>query len=206
MDTSDLEDYQEYRHSGNETRKMKYQLESRFIAFIVINGYFNITGKPKGNFTVMSKNCHSITSISAVLITIISCAVFSSPVNAKVYKWVDENGQVHYGEHPGNTQAEQVQIRTNETTTPRKIDQDKFNTAEGKDKKESETPEEPQQPKISKKEKRKLCNEAKSDLAAIMSRGRMREIDEKGEYTYLTEEQRQQRIDAARKKQKEFCR
>ena len=58
----------------------------------------------------------------------------------------------------------------------------------------------------SKKEKRKLCNEAKSDLAAINSRGRMREINEKGEYVYLTEQQRQQRISAAKKKQREFCR
>ena len=156
----------------------------------------------------MSKNCHSIISISAVLVTIVSCAVFSSPINAKVYKWVDENGQVHYGEQPGNTQAEQVQIRTNETTAPRAIDESKVDYYEGKEKDKQETgaTAPPEEPKISKKEKRKLCNEAKSDLAAIMSRGRMREINEKGEYTYLSEEQRQQRISAARKKQKEFCR
>jgi len=156
----------------------------------------------------MSKNSHSIISISAVLITILSCAIIASPVNAKVYKWVDENGQVHYGEKPGNTQAEQVQIRTNETTTPRAIDDSKVDYYEGKDKgkKEAEATAPPEEPKMSKKEKRKLCNEAKSDLAAIMSRGRVREVNEKGEYTYLTEEERQKRISAAKKKQKEFCR
>ena len=183
-------------------------LDSQLIAFIAINGYFNITGQAKGNFTVMSKNTRFNISTSAVLITILSSVIFTSAVNAKVYKWVDENGQVHYGENPGNTQAEQVQIRTNETTTPRAIDASKVDYYEGKDKskKEAETTAPPEEPKMSKKEKRKLCNEAKSDLAAIMSRGRVREIDEKGEYTYLTEEQRQQRISAAKKKQKEFCR
>ena len=156
----------------------------------------------------MSKNICSIFSTAAVLITIVSSAIITSPVNAKVYKWVDENGQVHYGEKPGNTQAEQVQIRTNETTTPRAIDKSKVDSYEGKnkDKQETDATTPPEEPKISKKEKRKLCNEAKSDLAAIMSRGRLREVDEKGEYTYLTEEERQKRISAAQKKQKEFCR
>ncbi|MBE9560241.1 MAG: DUF4124 domain-containing protein, partial [Proteobacteria bacterium] len=58
----------------------------------------------------------------------------------------------------------------------------------------------------SKKEKRKYCNEAKQDLAAINSRGRVREINEKGEYIYLSEPERQQRISDAKKKQREFCR
>ena len=154
----------------------------------------------------MKKNSHSIISTTALLVTIISAVILSSPANARVYKWVDEDGQVHYGEQPGSTQAEQVHIRTHETTTPRKIDQEKLDKAEGKEKQKTETVEQPQEPKISKQEKRKLCSEAKSDLAAIMSRGRMREVDDKGEYIYLTDEQRQQRISAARKKQKEFCR
>ena len=156
----------------------------------------------------MSDTSHYIILKSAVLITILSSAISASPVNAKVYKWVDENGQVHYGEKPGNSQAEQVQIRTNETTAPRAIDKSKVDYYEGKDKdkQETEATAPPEEPKISKKEKHKLCNEAKSDLAAIMSRGRMREVDEKGEYIYLTEEQRQERISAAKKKQKEFCR
>ena len=154
----------------------------------------------------MSKNSHSIISTSAVLITIFSCSIFATSVNAKVYKWVDDNGQVHYGEKPGNIQAEQVQIRTNETTTPRAIDKEKQDYLEGKNKAESEKAEELKEQKMINKEKRKYCNEANSDLAAIMSRGRTREINEKGEYTYLTEEQRQDRISAAKKKQKEFCR
>jgi len=185
-----------------------HPLDSQFIAFITINSYFNITRQAKGNFTVMSKNTRFIISTSAVLITILSSVIFTSTVNAKAYKWVDENGQVHYGEQPGNTQAEQVQIRTNETTTPRAIDASKVDYYEGKQngKEEADATAPPEEPKMSKQEKRKLCNEAKSDLAAIMSRGRLRERDEKGEYTYLTEEQRQERISAAKKKQKEFCR
>ncbi len=135
------------------------------------------------------------------------CIFVQSPLYAGVYKWVDENGQVHYGEQPGNTGAEKITIRQNETTKPRPINKTEEAAESGKkntDKQAKEFGEWEEVPP-SKKEKRKLCNEAKSDLAAINSRGRMREINEKGEYVYLTEPQRQQRISAAQKKQRKFC-
>ncbi len=135
------------------------------------------------------------------IITASLCLFVLSPLHASVYKWVDESGQVHYGEQPGNTGAEKVIIRQHETTKPRPI-----NKAEEETDQQAEVPAEPEVPKISKKEKRQLCNEATNDIASISSRGRMREINNKGEYVYLTEQQRQKRLSAARKKQREFCR
>ena len=143
------------------------------------------------------------------IITTFLCLLFQASSYAEIYKWTDENGQVHYGEHPGNTGAEKVTIRQNETTKPRPINKAEEDIAES-DKKNTDPQTEASGELVeippSKKEKRKLCNEAKSDLAAINSRGRMREINKKGEYVYLTEQQRQQRLSAARKKQGEFCR
>jgi len=135
------------------------------------------------------------------------CIILQSSLHAGVYKWVDDNGQVHYGEHPGNTGAEKVTIRQNETTKPRtnKNAEDDGAKSDKKDKEQqAEAPLVEVEP--TKKEKRKYCNEAKQDLAAINSRGRLREINEKGEYTYLTEPERQKRISDAQKKQREFCR
>ena len=140
------------------------------------------------------------------IIAVLLYALITAPSHAQVYKWTDESGQVHYGDRPDNTQAEQVKIRKNETTTPRAKDEEKIDYLKDKNKAESEKAEELKEQKMTNKEKRKYCNEAKSDLAAIMGRGRMREINEKGEYTYLTEEERQKRISAAREKEKEFCR
>lgn len=148
-----------------------------------------------------------------VINTALLSLVIQLPSHAGVYKWVDENGQVHYGEQPGNNNAAKVEIRNNETTKARAI-----KTAEdGKNLKpkdgdttqtdaEPVKPAEPEKPTISKKEKRRLCQQAKSDIAAISSRGRMREINKKGEYIYLDEKQRQQRLAAAKKKQQEYCR
>ena len=152
------------------------------------------------------------TLISSSIITTFLCLLFQASSYAQIYKWADENGQVHYGEHPDNAGAEQVTIRTNETTKPRIIKkaEDKNAETETSESETTETPAvepvKPEPPKISKKEKTRLCNKAKSDLASISSRGRMREINNKGEYIYLSEQQRQQRLSAARKQQREFCR
>ncbi len=42
------------------------------------------------------------------------CALLSGPLAAEVYKWVDENGRTHYGEHPpANASAIYVDVRPN---------------------------------------------------------------------------------------------
>ena len=146
----------------------------------------------------------------ASIITACFCLLIQSPSLAGVYKWLDENGQVHYGERPMNADAERIKIRQNETTKPRiakKAEDEDGKNPDGKDdKKTAEKAPEPVEPTIPKKEKRKLCAQAKSDIASISSRGRMREINKKGEYNYLSEKQRQQRLSAAKKKLREYCR
>jgi Domain of unknown function (DUF4124) len=145
-------------------------------------------------------------TLITVVFTALICLSFQSPSYAKVYKWVDENGQVHYGEQPGNADAERVTIRQNETTEPRTIKKDEDDT---KDKAENDAATEAPklvEQKIPAKEKRRLCKEAKSDIAAINSRGQMREINAKGEYVYLPDEQKQQRLATAKKKARKYCR
>ncbi|MCK4676223.1 MAG: DUF4124 domain-containing protein [Gammaproteobacteria bacterium] len=145
------------------------------------------------------RNKTLITSI----ITTSLCLFFLTPSSAGVYKWVDQDGQIHYGDQPVNPDAEKVNIRKNDTTKPRAIKNKEDNS---EDKSNKQTATEPKEVEIPQKEKNRLCNEAKSDIASITSRGRMREKNAKGEYSYLSEKQRQQRLTAAKKKQREFCR
>ncbi len=167
------------------------------VDFIRISDYFTITGYSMGKIQIMHNK-----SLIASIITASFCFFTFSALQAGVYKWVDESGQVHYGEQPGNAGAEKVTIRQNETTKPRLIKKDKNKDADKQTKKTAR----PEPAKMSKKEKRKLCKQAKSDLTEISSRGRLREINKKGEYVYLTDPQKQQRITAAKNKQHKFCR
>jgi Domain of unknown function (DUF4124) len=145
------------------------------------------------------------------LITVVLTAMFSLSfqlsLQAAVYKWEDESGQIHYSDQPNKPDAEKFSVRKNTTTSPRPVNTGEKNT-EDTTEKEAKKPAEPELVEVdfSKKEKRQFCNEAKNDIAAISSSGRMREINKKGEYVYLSEEQRQQRLSAARKKQREYCR
>jgi hypothetical protein len=143
------------------------------------------------------------TIINSMLLAALSLFMLQAS-SAGVYKWVDDSGQVHYGEEPGSSNAEKVPIRQNEPTAPRSI---KKTDAESSEQAAEKTPKptEPETPKISKKEKQRLCQEGRNDYATISSRGRMREINKKGEYVYLTEDQRQQRMAAAKKKQRDNC-
>ena len=137
------------------------------------------------------------------------CLFLPAPSYAGVYKWVDQNGQVHYGDQPNKPGGKKFTVLNNTTTKPRPIKETEKGAENSGDKnkeKMTEKPAGPEKPKISKKEKRQLGNEAKTDIATISSRGRMREINAKGEYSYLSEKQRQQRLTAAKKKQREFCR
>ena len=139
-----------------------------------------------------------------ILLPTLSCLFYQAPSYSGVYKWIDENGQSHYSDQPNGENAEKINILNNTTTKPRIIKKDKT-----KDNNTDTTPTEavkPKEEKIPTAEKRKLCNEAKNDVAAISNRGRLREINAKGEYIYLSEKQRQQRISTAKKKQKKYCR
>lgn len=150
----------------------------------------NLTGKP------------AATLLSITFILLLGL-FFQSSVYAEVYKWTDENGQVHYGEQPGSVNAETVTIRQNETTKPRPIKKDEKDSE-----KDDAAAKEPEmvEVEIPAKEKRQLCRQAKGDIETINSRGRMREINEKGEYIYLSEKDKQARLSAARKRIDKYCR
>ena len=66
----------------------------------------------------------NIKTLISLTITTTLLISFQTSSLAGIYKWVDENGQVHYGEKPVGTEAEKVTIRQNTTTKPRTIKKD----------------------------------------------------------------------------------
>ncbi len=145
-----------------------------------------------------------------LIFTALTCLLYQTPLYSGVYKWADDNGLIHYSDQPNEPNAKEFTVQQIVTTKSRpiKTDDKKDKNAPEVEGTEQAIPEtvEPEAAKISASEKRKLCNEAKSDVSAIASRGRMREVNAKGEYVYLSEKQLQQRLSAAKKKQREYCR
>ena len=134
-------------------------------------------------------------------------------LTAGVYKWVDEEGKVHYGsQRPENIEAEKLKIDTARKPPAQKDPAAKDKTATEAEAKKEEAvtepakPEETKPPQLSRKEKKRLCGQARQRVATIESRGRLKAPDEKGNMRHLTDAERMGRLNAARADVAEYCR
>ncbi len=128
----------------------------------------------------------------------------------KIYKWTDAEGNIHYGsEKPADADAEKMKVNTSKAGVDTGAEAlDKLKQAEDDEAeriKEEGIPEQPPVPSLSMKEVKRRCQAARQDLATIQSRGQMRERDEKGEVRYVSDEEKQRRIKAAKKQVREYC-
>jgi len=165
-----------------------------------------LTNKPSASISPVMLHCTGFTMLMLLLI------LFTPIAHAAIYKWVDSRGQVHYsGEPATNHASKQLELPPLVTTKPGiskqelDIKAEKQRKAEEKRKQQEALRPKPVKPEIPASEKRRLCQQARSDIAGIQSRGQMREINAKGDYVYLTEQQRQQRLSAAKKRQRKYC-
>ena len=57
----------------------------------------------------------SATALKRSLLLLIGCVlIVNSPLTfAEIYKWVDENGKVHYGDKPKDEQSKKLEIKKN---------------------------------------------------------------------------------------------
>jgi uncharacterized protein YyaL (SSP411 family) len=146
-----------------------------------------------------------------LLMSTLMLVMIALPVDAgKIYKWVDDQGKVHYGsEKPADEPAERVHVNTEKTgaVPGRKAlaEEQKKQEAEAKAIKEKGIPAQPPVPALSRKEIGQRCQQARNDLANIEAHGRMRVRDEKGNINYASDEARQKRIAAAKKAIREYC-
>ena len=140
----------------------------------------------------------------------LSCLVtLSAP--AEVYKWVDDEGNVHYGEKPPNTPTdravENIKIKDDVSTSDNQRANETFKE---KSKSLDENRKKRKKEKLQKKKKeshqanmKKACKLAKKILAGYqMPRVALKDGDE---YTWLDEEQKQVKIKAAKADVKKFC-
>jgi len=163
-----------------------------------------ISGKRLNPLTINKMRALLITSI------IVFPLFFSSNVQAgKFYKWVDESGATHYSEAPPEN-AESTPIRTqgrdpkDAAKAKAKLAGQREALAEDISKREEQGKEvnlDAENDKI----KKGNCKTARSNLKVLQEHGRIKEKGKDGEFTMLPEEKRQERIQRAKDRIKEFC-
>ena len=146
------------------------------------------------------------------LYTLLAASVVCLPLQAvlaAMYKWVDEDGQTHYTEYP--PPEEDIQVET--IQPPPKVDtagarkeleekQEKIQSIE--DDRNKSADEAAEKAKLSALNKAN-CDLARDKLKQLTSLPRVYGKDEQGNRVRLGEDVRQQRIAAAQKDIKEWC-
>lgn len=133
--------------------------------------------------------------------------------HAEIYKWVDAEGNVHYGQQrPRDADAQKLDIQQEPTTTfhsgkkePVKAD----DTPQDGDQQPAEEPAVQEEKKVEtpaeKKQRLEACARARKSLATMESIGRIRSKDAEGNYTYLSQQQKEAQMKQARDLIKKYC-
>lgn len=130
--------------------------------------------------------------------------VFGVASAEKIYKWVDEDGQIHYSsQKPVGHEAEAVKVKKGPKVTPAEPGKQAATDTQNTD---EDAAAKAQLAKTDAENMRRLCEQAKKNMAALNATVRVSKIDEKtGESVRMTDEQRVEAMKNAQKAFKEYC-
>ena len=138
---------------------------------------------------------------------------FCNLASGQVYKWVDENGKVHYSDKPIDDKAESVDIKADISTTRQQearvqanklIQSQRRQIANEQEEKRDAAVAERKQ----KQQARKLnnaCRQARASLRALEYQAPVYHENNKGERTYLDDETRKKEATQTRANIKKHC-
>ena len=144
------------------------------------------------------------------LMTLLVSLIFVGDAAAGIYRWTDENGNVHFGDKPVDAgSATELKIDTSRksgiTNTSgnkaereyqlKKIEEEKQEQAEARSKRLAE-----------KKQRRVKCNALKSDYQAHIQSTRSYRMSPDGERIYLSDAERTVRKNKLKKAMTRYCR
>jgi hypothetical protein len=121
------------------------------------------------------------------------------------YKWLDESGNVTYGDHPPmGVEAEEIHISTGTSSSSTGA---ASNTAPAATPAAAEPANTQAAPPsgLSPEKAKELCEQAKNNLEILQSHALIRQTDESGEVLILDEDQKQEQINTANTIIKDFC-
>ena len=126
---------------------------------------------------------------------------------AEIKKWVDENGQIHYGDSPpAQVKSEPVRVNRPPSNPGKPLPRFNSNT----DQEQPQAAQQPQPPKtkapeVAQDEATRLCQEAKKDIEKMNRSDTIRVRSADGSIRYLSGEEKQQRRQIAEEDIKQFC-
>jgi len=149
-----------------------------------------------------------------LFLSFILMQILNTATAAPVYKWIDEDGQVHYGSRPDNKNAKEIEIKNSfidsgsSTATPLSAEEranklKRFvNSLDAENKSIADE-------KRKKKEQAELkitrCNASRDQLRRYENSGALYDLDEKGNRILLNKKQYEQAMGQARARVEKWC-
>lgn len=132
---------------------------------------------------------------------------------APVYKWTDEDGQVHYGSKPKDKSAKEIKIKnkyidTGSSTKPLNAEEraDKLKRFVNSIDAENKSIKDQKRKKKEEEEKNiARCNASRDQLRRYENSGALYDLDEKGNRILLNKKQYEQAMQQARARVQKWC-
>ena len=151
-------------------------------------------------------------TFSLVLITILMLAFLPTAFAGKVYKWVDESGNVQYSSQKPASGAQELKVQSKPASSAQDTESESAdNKQQAKENENSEkvkASSEKEAAEIEKKNaeiREKNCSIAKRRAATIEQGGRLYEVDESGERTYWDDATRAAKMQESQAQINEWC-
>lgn len=148
---------------------------------------------------------------ATVLALLLTLAVTGTVFGSEIYKWVDEDGGVHYGDRPtGEATEEHLTIRSQPTDTgavQARVDQRQSTQAvraRAKARAEEDQPS-PEELRAQTKKRAEQCSTYRARLQKYVQSRRLYRADENGERVYLDEDEMQAAREQVQGKVEEYC-
>ena len=148
---------------------------------------------------------YAITCFAMIVVSVSGIALAND-----IYKWTDENGNVHYGDRPSGDASEERMTISSRDTNPAKVQARVQSRYEARDAAEHAAAAEPQGPsedelRAKAEERREKCDTYKARLQKFVTSRRLYKQGDNGERVYLDEEQTQAARERVENQVQEFC-
>ena len=147
----------------------------------------------------------------ALLVILVACVILPA-YGAEIYKWVDENGKVHFGDRPpANAEGSQeIEVKTAPVTdhrdpTDAQRRERRRRLLESFENERAEKKQAAAEEKERKKKNARQCTVAKHNLDLIKRAGYIYDLDESGEKVIYSDEEKDKEISDLQKSIKKYC-
>ena len=148
-------------------------------------------------------------TLNAVMLLFVLCLSVAPAQGAKIYKWVDPDGTVHYGNSaPGGQAAKEVRPQRSHISDAQAQERLKSLTegSQEQDKNRELVKKGDDEDSATALQRKQNCEAARKNLKLLEKAGsRVQAKDDKGESFYLTPETREKKVAESKSQIKEFC-